>query len=457
MNILIYCVVLGGSGDIMFAKHLGKYVTKWCSEDEIDVKLSYAFNTLFDPDPNSLPKRLNNSGIKKDQIVKLKSLHKSVNMHAITPYGTTKSKHGFDLFLLAPATTAFYRLPEYAYYGLERVTDRVPGPADKRDSRPWHYYSDEMYVSKKGLIVDDLSRSFSGASSSNTLLFSVYNPEDDSDENNDFDFPMGVGEGKFGIFIPRAPQVTELPRELQGKRFALIYVSKNAPEACVNEFVNSVRETYKHMLPVSIVLPNHVYNKLTNKSIDGIEFLPNILPLKPDKFAAVVKCSLPHIMTTGNQSVGEIIACCTDKIMWYQGETWTAAFGDALKKYGGVYTCTNEDGKNPTGNLLEIKTHYDFEHRAKPKFMAILKTTREALYVAKDREQIEEMQNISDYDRQNWLEKLGNKEGELHRIMKNVFHQPPNTERLRRRASFSTAGSNRPDERLRRRASYSLG
>ena len=375
-------MVIGGMGDIMFAKHLGNYVTRWCSEAGMDVKLSYAFNTCFDPNADTVEKRIQNSGIDPKQVVKLKYVDKNVMKYGVTDgvtvYGTTKSIRGFDLFLLAPTTTVFFRLPEYALYGLKRVTTRPPGPSSIERCNPRHHHSDEMYVSKKGLIVNDLARSFPGASSSNTVLFSVYNPEDDADENDDFDFPMGVGEGKFGIFIPPAPKISQLPHELEGKRFVLIYVSPNSPKACIENFLHSVRETYAHALPVSIVLPNHTYEKLGSPSIPGLEFLPNLLPLTAPQFAAVVKNSLPHIMMTGNQSVSDVIACCTDKTFWYQPETWTAEFGTALNKYGGAVTCAVDDEESdtaesePQGSLLDIKTHWNFEQRAKPKLMTIL-------------------------------------------------------------------------------------
>lgn len=47
MNILIDSVVLSGMGDIVFAKNIGRRIIKWCSEDNIDVNVKYAFNGRF--------------------------------------------------------------------------------------------------------------------------------------------------------------------------------------------------------------------------------------------------------------------------------------------------------------------------------------------------------------------------------------------------------------------------
>jgi hypothetical protein len=368
MKILIYSVVVGGMGDIMFAKHLGNYVTKWCDEANIDMKLSYAFNSRFDPNDKTVKKRLKKSGINPKQIINLKY---AVDKNLITSYGITKSIPGFDLFLLAPVSTALFRLPEYVKWGPQRITPRPPGPSPMRPGRPSHYASYNMYVPKKALIVDDLARSFPGASSSNTVLFSVYNPEDDADVNDDFDFPMGVGDGKFGIFIKPPPSVQpKLPRELEGKRFVLIYVSPSASQSCVRDFVNHVSGKYA---PLSIVLPPHTYTNLGSPSIPGVEFLTKLLPLDAAQFSAVVKYSLPDIMMTGNQSVSDVISCCTDKTLWYQGDVWTAEFGEALNRYGGAHTC---DGGRPSGSLLDIKNNWNFEHRGKSKLMNIINKTR---------------------------------------------------------------------------------
>lgn len=335
-------------------------------EEGIRARVKYAFNTMFDPDEKSVAARVDRAGIPKHDTLKMK-YHRG-GIPGYTPYGATLPVEGFDLFLLAPVSTTFIRtLPEYILHSRdarERNSGRTPNLVHV-SSNPTHLSSQELAVSKKGIIVEDLSKSFPGAASSNTVLFSVYNPEDDQDVNADFDFPMGVGPG-----MPVRAQ--DLPARLRGKPYVFVYVGRSASEACLFNFVDHV--TSKYGPGVSVVMPDYAYKNLGSPTIRGVTFVTDVFPLTPPQFAAVMKHSLPDVLLTGNQSVSDVISCCdSDKTLWYQGDLWTAAFGHALNRYGGVQLC--DDPRDTAGSLTALKRDWDFETRAKTKLMNIITKT----------------------------------------------------------------------------------
>ena len=75
---------------------------------------------------------------------------------------------------------------------------------------------------------------------------------------------------------------------------------------------------------------------ITNKSLQKIEtgrtlrFRAELLPLPFKEYTNLFNYALPDVLTTGNQSVTDIVSCCKDFNIYYQIMPWERPFANGL-------------------------------------------------------------------------------------------------------------------------------
>jgi hypothetical protein len=419
-RILIYCILLGGMGDISFANTLFNYLKEWTNEENMDIKIA-----LYDQDgEESARKKQKIFGLSDFDVIIL-----SKNRYASSIYGELNpsiSCNYFDLYLLAPVTMSlvYDRIERYAFNN--ETKDEIPAIIEDMEEVSGRLVNGmKSCMTMKNIIVNDLQKQFLNVDMRNTFLFSVYNAEDDANADSDFDFSTGIGPTKCGILLTDADvlPITVLPQNLQNEKFVLIYVNfsgesrRSDPERyeitsrCIADFIKNIADTYTGQTDIHVILQKHVYDELDLQELscsmevweiveDGrlekyaiyengghkLIFRTDILPVNSLIFKQLIYYSQPEILMTGNQSVTDIISCCTDKKLWYQSDPWTESFGEGLTKYGGAKKCSryddgncvyNDDSTVVVSRLDNIKEYFDFRKISKDKILNIIDEAKE--------------------------------------------------------------------------------
>lgn len=228
----------------------------------------------------------------------------------------------------------------------------------------------------------------------NTFFFSEYN---DLLEKN-FDFPVGVGKGYFGLLLTK-PKISKITRKYP---YALAYIAGGPGDShiplwrnCIFGFVQMIAKKYKNNKVFEIVGPEsslkYVYGikktiliELIGKYFGTIKFIsknsknklltkikilsnkPNTLilngsvfPVTNTKMLSLMKYSVKDILLTGDQSITDGLSCCPNKNIWYQIVPWKYDFVDNLtlkmpNKYLG-------DIKTSCGTIKTIKFRSDYK------------------------------------------------------------------------------------------------
>ena len=263
----------------------------------------------------------------------------------------------------------------------------------------------------------------------NTIFFSEYNSYDDNDE---FDFPMGVGEDKYGLLFTRYSKTKRLKELKNPYAFAYIAESIDDAEKCFIAFLEMVcAKYYKKHKKLDIVIPDSIYYFLDDYEKDILKrikkYYPNvyiktkdsediisegegknqltfrvdILPVPYKEIQGIMEHSLKDILLTGDQSITDALSCCSDKNIFYQIAPWKEDFGYNLSKELPNKYLENVKTSCGTMNALKYKSNYkkfirnwDFETLAKTKMDAIILA---ANFRKENKEITEDLEDIFDH------------------------------------------------------------
>ena len=255
--------------------------------------------------------------------------------------------------------------------------------------------------------VNDVKKAFSNATKENVFFFSEYNSP-----TTDFDFPTGVGGKRCGIFLVKPPQV----KKVAGLKnpYAMFYIAsdEHIPNArgCYTSFIEMVSKKYhKKHKKLDIVGPEWVDEDLDGKHFDSFvkkigKYYPHIvlktkketehltesggntltlrldvLPVDNKKMFSLMKYSLDDILLTGDQSITDVLSCCSKKNIFYQIASWKESFARELaKEMPNTYlkskktSCGTLKAISYNSNYSKFVKKWDFRIRAKPKMDAVV-------------------------------------------------------------------------------------
>lgn len=364
LKVAILNAPCNGFGDIIFAQKIAKYLKDWY---DVQIKI---FTTLpeahikLGENPNNLVEAIE---IKNKQC-------RTFNRLNFGPY----SKEYFHLYFIAPLAADF--LPD------------------------------------KNQII----RKFKYANKFNVFFFSEYN----APYSSKYDFPTGIGSKNLGLLLVKPPK-TERLSELYNP-YAVIYIASedNIPRAraCYKGFIELIiSKYYKKYKKLDIVVPEWISKDLSNNnSLDKfldivLHYYPHviikdknqeqhldysssiktnvnniltirgdILPVNNIKMFSLIKYSIKDILVTGDQSLTDVLSCCSNKNIYYQIAPWKESLGKQLsKELPNKYLSSK---KTSCGTLHSIKydsnysnflKQWNFKKLAKPKLNAIMLSTIE--------------------------------------------------------------------------------
>lgn len=343
-----------GFGDVIFAQKLAKYLREWYG-CRIDI-----FTTL----PNEHiqlgenPKNI----VKPIGLVPSQKQCKTFNKLKFP----NKNVH-YDLFLIAPLVNNFV------------------------------------------ININYIKKIFKYANKNNIYYFSEYNSN-----TAKYDFPMGIGRGKYGIFLVDPPPMKRL--SILKNPYSMFYIAsgEHIPNArkCYTSFIEMVCGKYhKKYKKLDIVAPNWVnddldddyveifiekigkyYPNICIKTKDDTEYIlennnkSNILTLRLDvlpvnnkQMFSLMKYSIPDILLTGDQSITDALSCCKSKNIFYQIAPWKESFGRQLTKHLPNKYLKHKKTSCGTLKAISYKSNYDnflkewdFRTLARPKIDAMM-------------------------------------------------------------------------------------
>lgn len=314
-----------GFGDLIFVHKLANYLINWYN-CKVDIYTTlYDKLKLLDPKSRYSVYSLNNSkNVQCRQLKYLKKIYKK-----------------YDLYFVAPVPTEF---------------------------------TPNIY---------DVKSICKSANLFNTYFFSEYNHP----EYTKFDFPTGVSKKRCGLLLT-SPCISKTP-VLKGK-YALCYISDNVSLAlkCFLSFLELIVNKYKEIDKLQIVVPKWIVDELLTKpyklkeinkkyqiiQINGnkkfihennisnnktLIFRGDIFPVDNSTMLNLMKYSLDDILLTGDQSITDVLSCCSNKNIFYQIASWKESLGKQLgKMLPNKYLLSK---KTSCGTLQAIK--YDSDYR----------------------------------------------------------------------------------------------
>lgn len=239
----------------------------------------------------------------------------------------------------------------------------------------------------------------------NTLFFSEYN--DDMDKG--FDFNIGIGNGRDGIFLDSFETDTSLDTihrlKLIPHTYAVVYIAElETSYTCMYRFIEMIVKQYKDLPSFEIVVPKwtvitHRLIQLCKPYFDQIDvitkdeknilyengfknkltFRKDIFPLPYKDTLSLYKYSVREILVTGDQSISDVIGCC-DKLPFYQIVPWKKDFSKQLaallpqKFIKSVKTsCGSLEAIHYHPNARQFIETQNFSKIGKPKLDALLR------------------------------------------------------------------------------------
>lgn len=288
-----------GFGDVIFARKLTSYLNQWYN---CDVKI---FTTL--PDAHI------KLGANKDDIYKVKKTTKQ-QCRIFRNLDFIRMNEKFDLFLIAPAVATY---------------------------------------SPK---ISDIIKKFKYATKTNVFSFSEYNST-----TANIDFRTGIGGKRLGMLFTKPPRTSKI-RELKNP-YVMLYIAGNEyisnATRCYRSFMEMITKKYhKTHKKLDIVVPKWIAEEINKNTVKNIrEYYPTILvktkqekttiiegkgniltirgdiyPLNNTKMFSLIKYSLKDILVTGDQSITDVLSCCSDKNIFYQIAEWKENFAMHLAK-----------------------------------------------------------------------------------------------------------------------------
>lgn len=361
-KILLLNAPCNGFGDIIFCIKLANYIKKFYG---IQVKIASTQSKMF-----------LQLGEKSENLLELKTKTKNVQCKKFsqtTLHHTGKSSEIYDLILVAPLQMDF--------------------KPDIKDVKSIIPYADQF----------------------NTLFFSEYN--DDLDKN--FDFNMGVGDIRDGIFVESISKDKTRIKELKNNYFVIYIADIKGSDGCMLNYIEMILEKYhkkynkfdlvivpwierlinktskysikQRILSIikkyydTIVLKTkdsetvlYHYDEKTGKKYKDIDFIEfyektdikklnniftiraDILPLQYSRMLSLYKYAEREILVTGDQSISDVLSCCwKDKLPFYQIVPWKKDFLKNL--YEQLPQKFFEKVRTSCGSIEAVKYNPNFE------------------------------------------------------------------------------------------------
>ncbi len=263
-----------------------------------------------------------------------------------------------------------------------------------------------------------LRKIFPYANKFNTYLFSEYN----ASEPHKYDFPTGIGEGKFGLLLTDVKKQAARSKLLPNP-YLMVHLTEDkrvSVPKCLGRFLKMMCKKYhKRVKNLDVVVPQHVIDDeealdslskyiISKGYYDHVEvrrkggkarqhkgtvltFRGDITPLPYKKYNALFEHCLPDVLLTGDQSVTDVMSCCRKYNIYYQMMPWKRNFGKQLSDYGGNAMLRNVNrscgGEHLDEIRLDIKNivrKFDFRKLGKRKMdavlMAVQKTKDDEMY-----------------------------------------------------------------------------
>jgi hypothetical protein len=393
IKILILNSPCFGFGDIVFCIKISNFLKEWYNADV----------TIATTDPKSFKK------LGAENVIDLISKNKGTQCRRFRLLSPSKTIPKQDLIFVAPVQS-----------------DYSPSLSDVKALIP---YSNKY----------------------NTIFFSEYNSYE---ENEEFDFSMGVGEDKYGLLFTKYSKTKRLKELKNPYAFAYIAESIDDAEKCFISFIEMVcAKYYKKHKKLDIVIPDSIsyfiddyekdilkrikkyYPNIYIKTKDSedvisegegkneLTFRVDILPVPYKEIQGIMEHSLKDILLTGDQSITDALSCCSDKNIFYQIAPWKEDFGYNLSKQLPNKYLKSTKTSCGTLNAIKYKSNYkdfvknwDFETLGKPKIDAIILA---ANFRKENKEFVEDLEDIFDHTKS--LEKLKLKIQKRSIICKNIL------------------------------------
>jgi len=151
------------------------------------------------------------------------------------------------------------------------------------------------------------------------------------------DINPGIGKGFDGVFFSDPEPISKRKSNLIKDKYnldkfvivwaAANYDSTNNWVKCIDGFIsNIVQKKYTSKFKsVQVMVPSEYYN-LRKGYFQGIELL-DLYPIEFQDMQVLIKESLPEILTTGDQSIVDVVNCCNKtKYIYYQIVPWRRSF-----------------------------------------------------------------------------------------------------------------------------------
>lgn len=264
----------------------------------------------------------------------------------------------------------------------------------------------------------DIRKVFAESTPFNTIFLSEYQ----DDPSKGFNLTTGVGKTFHGLLFDGQKPSRKL-KAVGATPYAFAYLAKDVGIAsCLSSFAKMVISKYCKTHPrFQIVLPGDWgvkqlsanasfiafvrkhYSKLVVKTkaetatlfhnnapsttVAGkvLTLRGDILPLPRPDMLSLIKHSVSDILTTGDQSITDVIDCCQMKNIWYQTVPWKRDFARALAKE--LPQKFLSDSRTSCGSLKAVKwnrtgsdfkSKHDFRKKAKRELDIIFLAASEA-------------------------------------------------------------------------------
>ena len=337
-NVLILTAPCFGFGDVIFSIKLRKYIETW-----------YKNSTVW------------TATTRPDLFKKVESLSRLITLELKNK--STASANASDAL-------------ECRKFSSLKFKERIPNQIELVFVAP--------LISDFIINFSDVKRLIPSSSHWNTFFFTEYN-----DPTKKAAFPTGIGKGNLGIFltdVPKASVSTVKKFELVPGEYAFSWLSHgnaiDGAERCMLSFmemvikrnvrkglvfqlvvppwvqkmfndpkefnterqlVNFKKISSPYFKDVSIVVKNTGFisgGKKELLSFKGRERAPgnklivrtDIFPVSNDILVQIVKFSVKDVLTTGDQSLTDVLSCCPNKNIWYQVVPWKKNLADNLAK-----------------------------------------------------------------------------------------------------------------------------
>lgn len=257
----------------------------------------------------------------------------------------------------------------------------------------------------------DVHALFEEATPFNTIFLSEY--QDSLSKR--FDFHTGIGKGYCGLLFDGEKASPRLP--ILGKNaYALAYLAGDVGiKYCLSNFCKMVVTKWaKTFTKLQLVVPawgakqlaaSKAFRDYCKKYYNNIlVYTPgekhelvmgdgpreliirgDILPVPRPDMLSLMKYSIKDVLVTGDQSVTDVLDCCSEKNIWYQTVPWKRDFAKALaaeipQKWLSVSktSCGSLSAIKWNSPGTNIKSRYDFRKISKGGLNAIFRAATAA-------------------------------------------------------------------------------